>query len=78
MSDITEEPGHGDSPAAWTAVIIMLVAFSVATIAFIVNLPLVVWIGVALIFVGLIVGWILAKMGYGAKGSKSFSSHDDD
>jgi hypothetical protein len=78
LSDMTEEAGHGSSPAAWTAVIIMLAAFSIATVAFIVNLPLVVWIGVALVFVGLIVGGVLAKMGYGAKGSKTFSSHDDD
>lgn len=77
MSDITEEPGHGSSPAAWTAVIIMLAAFSIATVAFIVGMVLLVWIGVGLVFVGLIVGGILTKLGYGAHGSKTFSSHDD-
>ena len=77
MSDITEEAGHGSSPAAWTAVIIMLAAFSVATVAFIVGMVWLVWVGVALVFVGLIVGAVLTKLGYGAHGDKTAPSHDD-
>ena len=30
----TTEPGHGHSPAAWTAVIVMIVTLSVGTVAF--------------------------------------------
>ena len=34
MSTETADPGHGHSPAAWTAVIIMLIAFTIGTVAF--------------------------------------------
>lgn len=70
MSDETSEPGHGNSPAAWAAVIIMLVAFTVGTIAFFYDLPVVVWASAGLAVIGLIVGWILARIGYGVGGDR--------
>lgn len=70
MSDDTSDPGHGNSPAAWTAVIIMLVAFAIGTIAFCFDLPLLVWSAAGLAVVGLIVGWILARVGYGVGGDR--------
>ena len=42
--DHSEAPGHGNSPAAWTCVIVMLV--------------------------GLIIGFVMRKAGYGVGGSK--------
>lgn len=68
MNQETEELGEGNSIAAWTAVVIMLVAFSVGTVAFFFNQPLVVWISAGFVIVGLIVGRILALMGYGVSG----------
>jgi hypothetical protein len=70
VSDDTSDPGHGNSPAAWTAVIIMLVAFAIGTIAFCFDLPLLVWSAAGLAVVGLIVGWILARVGYGVGGDR--------
>jgi type III secretory pathway component EscR len=70
VSDDTTDPGHGNSPAAWTAVIIMLVAFTIGTIAFCFDLPFLVWSAAGLVVVGLIVGWILARIGYGVGGDR--------
>ncbi|MFT4258770.1 DUF6704 family protein [Microbacterium sp.] len=70
MTNTIADPGHGHSPAAWVAVIIMLLGFSLGTLFFCVEQPPLVWASVALIPIGAIVGWILAKAGYGVKGPK--------
>ncbi|MFM9918107.1 DUF6704 family protein [Lacisediminihabitans sp. H27-G8] len=70
MSDEFPEPGEGNSPAAWTAVIIMLVAFSIGTIAFFFNVQFMVWASVGLLLVGIIVGFVMKRMGYGVYGAK--------
>ena len=64
------DPGHGNSPAAWTAVTIMLIAFAVGTVAFFFDMPWVVVGSAVLVVVGLLVGWVLAKAGYGVGGSR--------
>jgi hypothetical protein len=64
------DPGHGNSPAAWVAVVIMLVAFTIGTIAFWFDLPIVVWASVGLLLLGALSGWVLAKLGYGVNGSR--------
>jgi hypothetical protein len=70
MSNPIGDPGHGHSPAAWTAVIIMLVAIAIGTVAFFLDVPWLVWTCAALVVVGLIVGWALSRAGYGAYGPK--------
>jgi len=70
MSTDSMDPGHGHSPAAWTAVIIMLIGFAVGTTGFYLEVPVVVWIGVVVIIIGLIVGFVMGKMGYGVNGAK--------
>jgi hypothetical protein len=64
------EPGHGSSPAAWTAVIIMLVAFTIGTFAFWFNMPWLVVASAVLLVLGLVVGQVMAKLGYGVGGDK--------
>ncbi len=70
MSTESVEPGHGNSPAAWTSVVIMLVAFVIGTVAFFLALEWLVWVAAVILVVGLLVGWGLAKAGYGVNGSK--------
>lgn len=70
MSTEHVDPGHGHSPAAWTAVIIMLVAFVIGTVAFFLDVPWLVWASAGLLVVGLIVGWLLARVGYGVGGAR--------
>ena len=69
MSNETDDH-HGNSPAAWTAVIIMLVAFTVGTLAFWFDLPVVVWASAGLLLVGPIAGLVLKRAGYGVGGDK--------
>ena len=70
MSNSIDDPGHGHSPAAWTAVVIMLVAVTLGTLFFVLDMPVLVWASVGLLIVGAIVGWALAMAGYGAYGDK--------
>lgn len=70
MSDHIGDPGHGNSPAAWTAVIIMLAAIAIGTLAFFFSWVWLVWASVGLLVVGALIGLILSKAGYGANGSK--------
>jgi len=80
VSDEFPDPGEGNSPAAWTAVIIMLVAFSIGTVAFFFDVigtvafffdvQVMVWVAVALLLVGMLVGYVLKRMGYGVYGAK--------
>ncbi|MEL5990035.1 HGxxPAAW family protein [Microbacterium phosphatis] len=71
MSTQTGDPGHGHSPAAWTAVIIMLVAITLGTVALFLDQWTLFYVGVGLLVLGPIVGWILTKAGYGVNGAKS-------
>ncbi|MEV7694378.1 DUF6704 family protein [Microbacterium sp. NPDC089189] len=70
MSNPIGDPGHGHSPAAWTAVVIMLVAVALGTLFFVLDLPVLVWASVVLLVIGLIVGWALKRAGWGANGPK--------
>jgi len=70
MSHPTGDPGHGHSPAAWTAVIIMLAAFVIGTLAYWFDLAWLVWASAGLLVIGVLVGWGMAKAGYGVGGSK--------
>ncbi len=65
---MSEHDNHGQTPAAWTAVIIMIVAAIFGTIAVVIgNWPLF-WIGgVALTVVGAVVGKVMSMAGMGAK-----------
>ncbi|GAA5098481.1 hypothetical protein GCM10025760_33660 [Microbacterium yannicii] len=70
MSNNIGDPGHGHSPAAWTAVVIMLVAVALGTLFYFLDMPVLVWASAALLVVGLIVGWAMSRAGYGVNGSK--------
>ena len=61
-----EHEDHGNTPAAWTAVTIIMVAFVIGAVAVLLaNWPLF-WIGgVGLTVVGGIIGKVMAMMGMG-------------
>ncbi len=71
MVDNTTEPGHGNSVAAWVTVVIILVAFTIGTLFFFLDLALLVWASALLAVVGLLVGSALKKAGYGVGGPKN-------
>jgi predicted Kef-type K+ transport protein len=74
MSTESAESGHGNSPAAWTAVVIMLVAFSVGTIAFWFSIEPLVWISAAVVLLGWITGGVMKKLGFGVDGHRTARS----
>lgn len=58
---------HGNTPAAWTAVTIITLAFVLGTVAIIVNNWPLFWISVGLVAVGAIVGKVMSMMGLGKR-----------
>lgn len=61
---------HGNTPAAWTAVVVGLASFVVAGVALMldpVSMPIF-WIGVALTPIALVVFVVMNKMGLGDTG----------
>jgi hypothetical protein len=67
---IESDAGHGNSPAAWTAVIIMLVGFTIGTLAFWFVIPWLVIASAVLVVLGAVTGKVLAVLGYGVGGTK--------
>ncbi|MDD2857937.1 MAG: hypothetical protein PHU75_04595 [Candidatus Nanopelagicales bacterium] len=57
--------GHGNTPAAWTAVIIIMIAFVVGTLGVTSGNWVVFWIGAALVVIGGIAGKVMQMMGLG-------------
>lgn len=58
---------HGQTVAAWTLSIIVMLAFLVGSIGVVLDDRVIFWTGVALIGVGLIAGKVLSVLGYGKK-----------
>lgn len=58
---------HGNTPAAWTGVMIILAGFVVGGIGLVVASMTLFWVGMALLPAGAIVGKIMQKMGLGAE-----------
>jgi hypothetical protein len=66
------EHRHGNTPAAWAACTIIMVAFLLGTIAVVIANWYLFWIGgVALAIAGVVVGWVMAGMGYGKEPKRS-------
>jgi hypothetical protein len=58
---------HGNTPAAWTAVTIILGAFTLGAIAMVLGPNwLLFWISVGIAVVGALVGKVMQLMGFGA------------
>lgn len=70
-----EHESHGHSVAAWTGVAIILAATIIMALA--VVFPDTTWfvVGAVLVVVGVVVGRVLAMMGYGAKASTREAAH---
>jgi hypothetical protein len=71
MSNQSAQAGHGSSPAAWVAVTIMLIGVFIGTLFLFLDVKPLVYLGAALLLIGLLVGWLLKKAGFGVGGSKT-------
>jgi len=62
---------HGSNPAAWTAVVITLVAFTLGAIALVIGPNWVLfWIAVALLPLALVIGKLMSAAGLGDPGRR--------
>jgi hypothetical protein len=75
MANTTEDPGHGSSPAAWIAVAIMLFAVALGTLFLFLDIIPMVYVAAVVFLIGLVVGWVLKRAGFGVNGSRVRSSH---
>ena len=73
MSSQHDEPGHGNTIAAWTAVIIAIIGTSLLTLGYLISNSPLMYGGLALAIVSIALGPILSKLGYGLNGKKSKS-----
>ncbi|NYI07145.1 HGxxPAAW family protein [Allostreptomyces psammosilenae] len=58
---------HGHTPAAWTAVTIMMIGFLIGSIAVVLASPTLVVVGLVVVVAGLVVGGVMRQMGLGQK-----------
>lgn len=67
---------HGNTPAAWTGVMIILAGFVVGAIGMVADNWTMFWVGVVLLPAGAIVGKIMQKLGMGAEPVRPASTAD--
>jgi Family of unknown function (DUF6704) len=68
---------HGNTPAAWTTVVLLMVAFTVACVGVLLLSPPVFIAGVVLTVVALIVGKVMSMMGYGKQAAHARAEQVD-
>lgn len=68
MSEQTDH--HGHSPAAWVAVVIMLIAFAAGALFFWFDQPAAVIVSAVVLALGPLIGWMLSRAGYGVRGPR--------
>ena len=56
---------HGNTPAAWTTVGLVLLGFLVGSIGLVIYSWPTFWVGVVLVPIGAVAGIVLSKMGHG-------------
>ena len=66
-----ESPSHGNSPAAWALVALVLVGLVVAAIGSLASAWIVMWVGIVIAVLGLPVGFFMRLSGKGANGEYS-------
>lgn len=75
MSRLTAmSDNHGQTPAAWTAVVIITLGFLVGGFAVVWAKPWLFWTSVGIIVLGGLVGWIMKAMGLGQEASQAHSA----
>ncbi|MEU9729895.1 HGxxPAAW family protein [Streptomyces sp. NPDC048002] len=57
---------HGHTPAAWTGVTIAFIGFCIAGAFMVLASPAGFWLGMGVVVLGGVVGWLMKGMGLGA------------
>lgn len=66
----SHEDNHGSTPAAWTAVAVILVGSVISSAAVLWAWPLIFWIGIVVVAIGGGVGLLLRGAGFGQEASE--------
>jgi hypothetical protein len=56
---------HGSTPAAWTLVFLVTLGFIIATVALVMGSWFGFWVGVVVVALGGIAGWVMKAAGLG-------------
>ncbi len=70
-----EPLGHGNSPAAWTLVLLVLLGSVLAAIGMLAELGVLIIAGAVAAVAGVVAGFVMAKAGKGAKGHAQPARH---
>jgi hypothetical protein len=65
---------HGQTPAAWTAVLMMLVGFTLGGVAVVISAIWLFWVSLIVIVIGGVAGWIMKAMGMGQGSSTTHAA----
>jgi hypothetical protein len=65
MSNHENEPGHGHSIAAWSAVITAIIGVTLATLGVVLPVQVLVIVGSILTLLSIPMGPVLSKLGFG-------------
>lgn len=66
---------HGHTTAAWVTVIVIMVGAVFSAVSFAAGQPVLVWIGGAVMLIGLVVGAVLRMLGFGQPTAVSREPH---
>ncbi len=61
----SHEDNHGKTPAAWTAVTLILIGAVISAAAILFARPIIFWIGIAFVVIGGTAGLVLRSAGFG-------------
>jgi fatty acid desaturase len=64
---------HGNTTAAWTTVIVILVGATIAAVSMIFAIVPLVWTGVVVVVLGIVAGKVLQVLGHGQGGAATLA-----
>lgn len=70
-----EPLGHGNSPAAWTLVLLILAGSLLVGVGMLADLTILIIAGAVMAVAGLVAGFVMSKAGMGAKAHAAHSQH---
>jgi membrane-bound ClpP family serine protease len=70
-----EPLGHGNSPAAWTMVLLVLVGCVLVMVGMLSGFMIATIAGIVVAVAGLVAGFVMGRSGKGAQGHSASASH---
>jgi hypothetical protein len=67
LHDAAHADNHGSTPAAWTAVTVILIGFIVGAVGLLMASAMLFWVGIALVLGGGVIGYVMSLLGFGGR-----------